>query len=67
MPAQAGDGGPLLDRFREYLVLLARLQMDARLRARLHPSDIVQQTLLEAHRQREQFRGQGDVELAAWN
>jgi hypothetical protein len=66
MPAAAGDGEPGLDRFRDYLVLLARVQMDARLRAQLNPSDIVQQTLLEAYRQREQFRGQDDAALAGW-
>jgi RNA polymerase sigma-70 factor (ECF subfamily) len=66
VPAAAGDAGPSLERFRDYLALLARLQMDAKLRARLHPSDIVQQTLLEAYRQRDQFRGRGDEELAAW-
>jgi RNA polymerase sigma-70 factor (ECF subfamily) len=48
------------------LILLARVQMDARLRARLHPSDVVQQTLLEACRQHDQFRGRGEEELAAW-
>jgi RNA polymerase sigma-70 factor (ECF subfamily) len=46
--------------------LLARLQMDGRLRARLNPSDVVQQTLLEAYRKREQFRGHGEEELAGW-
>src|SRR5438105_3855074 len=66
MPAEAGDGGPVLDRFRDYLLLLARVQMDARLRAQLNPSDIVQQTLLEAYRKREQFRGHDDAELAGW-
>jgi hypothetical protein len=51
MPAAAGDGEPSFDRFRDYLVLLARAQMDARLRARLNPSDIVQQTLLSGSAQ----------------
>src|ERR1051326_3259921 len=66
MPADAGDAGPSLDRFRDYLLLLARVQMDARLRAQLNPSDIVQQTLLEAYRQHGQFRGHDDAELAGW-
>ena len=45
---------------------LARLRIDPRLRARLDPSDIVQQTLLIAHEKRTQFRGRSDAELAAW-
>jgi RNA polymerase sigma-70 factor (ECF subfamily) len=66
MGPEADLPGPALERFRDYLLLLARLQLDARLRAKLDPSDVVQQTLLEAYRQRDQFRGHGDAELAAW-
>jgi RNA polymerase sigma-70 factor (ECF subfamily) len=58
--------GQALDRFRDYLRLLARLQLDSRLQAKIGPSDIVQQTLLEAYEKRAQFQGTTPAELAAW-
>ena len=58
--------GPALERFRRYLYVLARTHIDSWLRGRIEPSDLVQQTLLKAYTNREQFRGKGDAELVGW-
>jgi RNA polymerase sigma-70 factor, ECF subfamily len=55
-----------LERFRSYLVLLARLKLDRKLRGKLDASDVVQQTLLEAHQGLESFRGDDVPAQAAW-
>jgi RNA polymerase sigma-70 factor (ECF subfamily) len=55
-----------LERYRSYLLLLAGQQLRGQASARLDPSDLVQQTLLEAHRQHRQFRGTTAAERAAW-
>jgi RNA polymerase sigma-70 factor (ECF subfamily) len=55
-----------LAQYRDYLRLLARLQMDVRLQRLVDPSDIVQETLLKAHRSIEQFQGENEDQLAAW-
>jgi RNA polymerase sigma-70 factor, ECF subfamily len=58
---------PELDAYRSYLAVLARGQIPQSMQARLDASDIVQDTLLEAHRKREQFEGGNDPgQLAGW-
>lgn len=52
----------MLERFRSYLLLLAR----QRLGGHADASDVVQQTMLEAHQQLAAFRGTTDGERAAW-
>jgi RNA polymerase sigma-70 factor (ECF subfamily) len=56
----------VLDRYRSYLRLLARLHWQEELRGKLDPSDLVQQTLVQALQAQAQFRGQQGRELAAW-
>ncbi|MBI4607275.1 MAG: sigma-70 family RNA polymerase sigma factor [Planctomycetes bacterium] len=67
--ARAGDAealGRLLEHYRSYLALLARSQTGAALRLHVGPSDLVQDTLLEAHRDFRQFAGASEQELAVW-
>jgi RNA polymerase sigma-70 factor (ECF subfamily) len=62
----AGQLGKLLHLYRNYLNLLADSQLDRKLRARVSPSDIVQESMLEALRDFHQFRGESQAELLAW-
>ena len=55
-----------INRHRGYLLFLARREFPERLQGKLGPSDVVQQTLLEACRDLDQFRGESSAELAGW-
>ena len=54
------------ERFRPYLSVLARCQHERRVQAKFDPSDVVQQTLLQAHRAADTFEGDNDAQRAAW-
>ena len=56
----------LFARCRSYVGLVARAQIEGRLRAKVDASDLVQQTLLEAHRGLKNFRGGTEEEWLAW-
>jgi RNA polymerase sigma-70 factor (ECF subfamily) len=66
MANEADARVPPLEKFRAYLRLLAGLQLEPRLQAKLDPSDLVQQTLLEAHAALAGFSWRSDAEAAAW-
>jgi RNA polymerase sigma-70 factor (ECF subfamily) len=58
--------GELLESCRQYLLLIANQQLDPDLRGKVGASDVVQESLLEAQRDFERFRGQTEEELLAW-
>jgi RNA polymerase sigma-70 factor, ECF subfamily len=67
--ARHGQGesmGQLLQMYRNYLTILATMQLDRNLRRRMNPSDLVQETMLAAHRDFPQFRGSSEREFLAW-
>ncbi len=62
--AQARD--LLFIRYQSYLQVLARTQLGKQLRGKCEASDVVQMTLLEAHRDFASFQGEHECELLAW-
>ena len=66
MNDQAPSPGRTLELFRAYLNLLARAQLDPRLRGKLDISGVMQQTLLEAYQALDQLDGWNGAQKAAW-
>jgi RNA polymerase sigma-70 factor, ECF subfamily len=69
LKARQGDAGCRDELFRlcrSYLELMARAQVESWLRVKVDASDLVQQTLLEAHRDFQRFRGGSQQEWLAW-
>lgn len=67
--AKAGDEaalGALLERYRRYLHLLARINLNRRLQAKLDASDVVQEAYLGAYRDFPKFRGATEQEFTGW-
>jgi len=55
-----------LEAYRDYLRLLARVQIGSRLQAKMDASDAAQQAILQAHEARSRFRGTTESEKLAW-
>jgi RNA polymerase sigma-70 factor (ECF subfamily) len=67
--ARGGDAatlGRLLEVYRNYLRLLARVELDRRLRGKVDASDVVQEAFLDAHRYFPGFRGTAEAQFVAW-
>jgi RNA polymerase sigma-70 factor (ECF subfamily) len=58
--------GRALEACRGYLLLVAEGELAPDLRAKGGPSDLVQETLLEAYRDFDRFHGESEGELLAW-
>jgi RNA polymerase sigma-70 factor, ECF subfamily len=67
--AQAGDAASrdaLFALCRSYLGVVAQAQIDTWLRPKVDASDVVQQTMLEAHRDFERFSGESEKQWLGW-
>ena len=67
--ARQGDRdalGRIFERLRAYLRVRAEAQLDRQLQVKVSPSDVVQETLLEAHRGIARFEGTTRAELVVW-
>ena len=58
--------GELLELYRPYLIAVATARLDKRIRPKVAPSDVVQDTMLRAHHGFSDFSGTSDDDLKAW-
>src|SRR5262245_27965218 len=58
--------GQLLELYRRYLALLARVQIGQRLQGKVDAEDLVQETFLEAHRNFARFEGASEPQFVRW-
>jgi RNA polymerase sigma-70 factor (ECF subfamily) len=64
--AMVADPAQALQPFRSYLEVLARVHLDARLRSKLDPSDVVQQVLVRAYAAWPEVKNPDRPVLLAW-
>ncbi len=61
-----GAWGKLLEQYRDRLRTMLELRMSCRLRGRLDPSDVIQETCLEAHQRLEEYLERPTVPFYVW-
>jgi len=66
MPVNADNRIDELLRYQPWLQFLARVEIDSRFAGKFSASDVVQQTMMEAWRDWQQFRGDDEVQRRAW-
>ena len=58
--------GRLLNEYRHYLRLLARIEIGRKLQGKVDASDVVQEAFIHAHHYFPTFRGESEAQLTAW-
>ena len=58
--------GLLLEVIRPYLLATANAELSGKLQGKVSPSDVVQETLVELHRDFSQFKGEAEDEVRLW-
>lgn len=56
----------IVEHYRAYLLSVAEQQLDGELRTKVAPSDLVQETFLDAYVAADRFTGQSELELRLW-